>query len=301
MQYKELTVTTTHQYAEIVAAVLSENNYEGVAVWDKQDYIDMTKLGLWDYVDEDLQNQSFDQVYIRAYFYPDSDLNSYLDELKRLKSINPDFEYTVDISIKDDSSYRDEWKKYFVPIELEKLAIVPMWQTDYKTDKPIIYINPSMAFGTGTHQTTRMCLDAMQELDLTDKTIMDVGCGSGILGLSALKLDAQKVIMIDNDQSAVKVAQENLEFNKMTSQAELVLGTLDSVDIIADIIFANITADILISLKDLFYNRLKSGGILVLSGIIDQKLADLKNTFDNFKLIDQSSMDSWYCLVYQKG
>jgi ribosomal protein L11 methyltransferase len=300
MKYKELTVITTHDYAEIVAAVLGENNYEGVAVYDKQDYLELKDKGLWDYADDSLKNQT-DQVYVVAYFYPDSNIDEYLEELKRLKSINPEFEYSVNISIKDDSSYRDEWKKYFKPIEFEKLAVVPQWIDDYKTDKPVIYINPSMAFGTGAHQTTRMCLEAMQRIALKDKTVMDVGCGSGILGLGALALGAREVIMIDNDQSAIKVSEENLQYNGLEDKALLVLGTLDKVDTKADIIFANITADILISIKDLLFDRLKSGGLLILSGIINLKLAELKEAFNNFELIEQNTMDDWHSLIYKKG
>ncbi|HEY8419491.1 MAG TPA: 50S ribosomal protein L11 methyltransferase [Clostridia bacterium] len=300
MKYKELTVITTHDYAEIVAAVLGENNYEGVAVYDKQDYLELKDKGLWDYADDSLKNQT-DQVYVVAYFYPDSNIDEYLEELKRLKSINPEFEYSVNISIKDDSSYRDEWKKYFKPIEFEKLAVVPQWIDDYKTDKPVIYINPSMAFGTGAHQTTRMCLEAMQKIALKDKTVMDVGCGSGILGLGALALGAREVIMIDNDQSAIKVSEENLQYNGLEDKALLVLGTLDKVDTKADIIFANITADILISIKDLLFDRLKSGGLLILSGIINLKLAELKEAFNNFELIEQNTMDDWHSLIYKKG
>lgn len=300
MKYKELTVITTHDYAEIVAAVLGENNYEGVAVYDKQDYLELKDKGHWDYADDSLKNQT-DQVYVVAYFYPDSNIDEYLEELKRLKSINPEFEYSVNISIKDDSSYRDEWKKYFKPIEFEKLAVVPQWIDDYKTDKPVIYINPSMAFGTGAHQTTRMCLEAMQRIALKDKTVMDVGCGSGILGLGALALGAREVIMIDNDQSAIKVSEENLQYNGLEDKALLVLGTLDKVDTKADIIFANITADILISIKDLLFDRLKSGGLLILSGIINLKLAELKEAFNNFELIEQNTMDDWHSLIYKKG
>jgi ribosomal protein L11 methyltransferase len=300
MKFKELTVITTHKYAEIAAAVLCENNYGGVAVYDKQDYSDLKDQGLWDYADDSLNNRT-DQVYVAAYFYPDGNIDEYLEELKRLKNINPDLEYSVSISIKDDSSYRDEWKKYFTPIEFEKFVIVPQWIDDYKSEKPIIYLNPSMAFGTGTHQTTRMCLEAMQKIDLKDKKVLDVGCGSGILGLGAIVLGAREVIMIDNDQSAIKVARENLEYNGLSDKARLVLGTLDKADASADIIFANITADILISLKDLLYDRLKSGGILILSGIIDSKLAELKKAFEGFELTEQNTMDDWRSLIYTKG
>ncbi|HEY8423317.1 MAG TPA: 50S ribosomal protein L11 methyltransferase [Clostridia bacterium] len=300
MRYKELTVITDHKYADIVAAVLSENNFEGVAVWDKQDYIDLSEQGLWDYADDSLKSQT-DQVYVRAYFYPDANIDEYLEELKRLKSINSDFEYSVEIAEKDDSIYRDEWKKYFQPIEFEKFVIVPSWMREYKSDKPSVFINPSMAFGTGTHQTTKMCLEAMQKLDLDQKLVLDVGCGSGILGLGALKLGASKVIMIDNDASAVKVAQENVEFNNMTPKAEIIWGTIENTDAIADVIFANITADILISIKNSLYQRLKKDGILVLSGIIDLKLDDLKKAFSEFDLMEQNSIDDWYCLIYKKG
>ena len=163
MQYKELTITCSHKYADIVCAVLADGAYEGVAVWDSQDYIELQNAGIWDYSDLDIHN-ALKEVYVRAYFYPDSDLSAFIEELDYLKEINDDFFYKAETALKDDITYRDEWKKYFLPIELSKIAIVPEWVKDFQTDKPKIIINPSMAFGTGTHQTTRMCLDEIQKL-----------------------------------------------------------------------------------------------------------------------------------------
>ncbi|HEY8390134.1 MAG TPA: 50S ribosomal protein L11 methyltransferase [Clostridia bacterium] len=301
MQYKELTITCSHKYSDIVSAILSDGAYEGVAVWDKQDYIELQEAGMWDYSDIDIRNAP-KEVYVRAYFYPDSDLSAFLDELDYLKTINDDFDYKAEIELKDDITYRDEWKKYFLPIELEKIAIVPEWIKDFHTDKPIVFINPSMAFGTGTHQTTRMCLEAMQNVDLDSKTVLDVGCGSGILGIAALKLGAKYAVLIDTDESAVKVTKDNLALNNISAyQADAIWGTLEKAKDKADIILANITAGILVSLKDLFYQYLNENGILILSGIIDSYTKDIENAFQNFSLISHVSMDCWHCYMYKKG
>lgn len=301
MNYKELTLTCSHKYSDIVSAVLSDGAYEGVAVWDRCDYIEMQNAGIWDYSDLDIENAP-KEVCIRAYFYPDSDLNSFIQELDYLKEINDDFEYQAHTEIKDDITYRDEWKKYFLPIELEKIAVIPEWIKDFKTSKPIVFINPSMAFGTGTHQTTRMCLDEIQKTDIINKTILDVGCGSGILGIAALKLGASFAVLIDTDESAVKVALDNLALNNIeANKAEVILGTLERAKEKADMILANITANILISLKGLFYKYLVKGGQIILSGIIDSYTQDVEKAFDKFTLISHNSMDCWHCYRYQKG
>lgn len=298
MKYKELTVKCSHKYSDIVSAVLSDGAYEGVAVWDACDYIELQNAGIWDYSDLDI-NKAPKEVYIRAYFYPDSDLSSFIEELEYLKDINDDFEYETQTEIKDDITYRDEWKKYFLPIELEKIAVVPEWTKDYKTVKPVVLINPSMAFGTGTHQTTRMCLDEIQKIDIKDKTILDVGCGSGILGIAALKLGARSAVLLDTDENAVKVARDNLALNKINAQ--VILGTLNQAKDKADIILGNITANILISLKDLFYQYLNDGGQIILSGIIDSYTDYIQKAFDKFTLVSHNSMDCWHCYRYKKG
>lgn len=293
MKYKELTVTTTHEYADIVAAVMWESGtYQGVAIYDYNDIAELERHpSNWDYMEETL-TKPFYEVMVKACFHTDYDFAPLLQNIEALKEYNPTFAYTYTIVEGDDEAYRDEWKKYFKPIELGKMVVVPEWE-EYLSSKPIIKINPSMAFGTGTHETTRMCLELIEQEDVLDKDILDVGCGSGILGIAALKLGANSVVMIDTDESAVVVARENIKANSVSS--EVICGTLsDYSGSPVDIILANITADILISLKEQFLHNLKSGGIIILSGIIDFKEKELLSAYEKDFIIDRSkSMGEW--------
>lgn len=297
MEYKELTVTCSHKYADIIAAILSDGNYQGIAIWDKEDYLELSGKGIWDYKDEE---ELSDEVKIRAYFYPDNNLQNFIEELDNLKNFNEDFEYSYSVEIKDDANSQKDWREYFEPIIMDKIAIIPEWEKDFSSEKITVIINPSMAFGTGTHSTTRMCLEALQHIDLTDKIVLDVGCGSGILGIAALKLGAGNVSMIDIDDNAVKSAKENVMLNGLKDNITIKNGTINSFkDNFADIIAANITADILISLKDEFKRVLKKGGTLILSGIIDIKTNVLEKAFEAFDKKLHISEDCWHCFHYE--
>ena len=191
----------------------------------------------------------------------------------------------------DAADYENEWKKYYNPIKTKHITIVPTW-IDYKASKgeKIMRLDPGMAFGTGSHATTRMCLELMEA---EGKDVIDVGCGSGILGIAAKICGAKSVYMCDIDEQAVEFARQNASLNHVDAvieRADLLEG-----DRQADFIFANITADILMRFSKSIGKHLRKGGIIVLSGIIDKREAEVVQCYRDagYKIIERQSIDDW--------
>ena len=191
----------------------------------------------------------------------------------------------------DAADYENEWKKYYNPIKTKHITIVPTW-IDYNASKgeKIMRLDPGMAFGTGSHATTRMCLELM---DVNGKDVIDVGCGSGILGIAAKICGAKSVYMCDIDEQAVEFARQNAALNHVDAvieRADLLEG-----DRQADFIFANITADILMRFSKSIGKHLRKGGIIVLSGIIDTREAEVVQCYRDagYEIIERQSIDDW--------
>ena len=176
------------------------------------------------------------------------------------------------------------WKTHFsiLPI-LDKLVIKPVWQElDYKDDRIVINLDPGMAFGTGHHPTTRMCLEELSRQELTGKSILDIGSGSGILSIAAVKLGALSCIGIDIDENAIDSALNNIEMNGVSENITLQTGVLDDLDSTFkyDVIVANITAQIIINLIPSISSYLKPNGIVITSGILSELFPEVENTFN---------------------
>ena len=159
-----------------------------------------------------------------------------------------------------------------------------------------------MAFGTGNHETTSACVELMQRLDFSGKTVLDMGCGSGILGITAAKLGAKSVILSDIDRQAIEATEANVRLNKVEELCKTVCGDLDTGEIKADIVIANITADVLIRLKGLLGDALKSGGDMVISGIINARADDVKAAYeDGFTLREAVNRGEWNAMLLKKN
>ena len=194
----------------------------------------------------------------------------------------------------DAADYENEWKKYYNPIKTKNITIVPTW-IEYKASEgeKIMRLDPGMAFGTGSHATTRMCLELMEA---EGKDVIDVGCGSGILGIAAKICGAKSVYMCDIDEQAVEFATRNAELNKVDAtieKADLLEG-----DQQADFIFANITADILMRFSKSIGKHLRQNGTIVLSGIIDTRLDEVIQCYEEagYEIVERMAMDDWRAL-----
>ena len=208
-----------------------------------------------------------------------------------------------------DPDWGEQWKKYFKPLRVSKnIVIKPTWERYTPLGHDIVIdIDPGMAFGTGQHPSTRMCLEAIEDILLKDRTVehwrvLDVGTGTGILGISCAKLGAQRVVCVDIDKKATEIARENVMINQVEDRVEILNRDVTTIHEQFDLIVANLTARLLMKLRDHLVSILANGGRMVISGIIDQNREDLEEHFisDAFSISHTITEEEWICLVLKK-
>lgn len=304
MKYLQVTISTVSEGSELVAMVLYDAGSDGVSIVDNADIRELIEKKLnWDYVDERLLQNAANKALVSGYFSCDFDLGviyDAIDEL-RLNSVVPLGSLEITANTISSSDWENEWRKYYAPIELGKITIVPAWQKAPEDGSIPVYIEPGMAFGTGNHETTSMCVELMQRLNLDGKEVLDMGCGSGILGIAAAKLGAGRVVLSDIDEQAVKASKENATLNGVAGVCEIVAGDLNCGKVRADVVIANITADILLRLKNQLDSALKDGGYMIISGIIHTRLAEVVSGYsDGFEIVEEKKNGEWNALLLKK-
>ncbi|MBQ8394402.1 MAG: 50S ribosomal protein L11 methyltransferase, partial [Clostridia bacterium] len=201
----------------------------------------------------------------------------------------------------DGDDWIDVWKKHFRPIHLGAIVVVPEW-IDYTPEQGehVVLLDSNMAFGTGEHETTSMCVELMQEYITPDSVCIDVGCGSGILGISAIKLGAAKAYLTDIDPIAVESSLHNSELNGVADKTVVAHSNLlDNTDIQWDVMMANITGEVLKMLAPSIPKNLKKGGVLILSGIIESRLEMVKAAYEavGMQVVFEKRKGEWFALV----
>jgi ribosomal protein L11 methyltransferase len=304
--WQELTITVSREAEEVVSNILIDLGSQGVAIDDSADY-----LGQVDQYGELFPEvEQSERVRITGY-YPDSvdiediaaQANERLAELDGFGLETGDIELTRQELAEED--WADNWKKYFEPARItHDLTIVPSW-TDYEvtTGEKVIKLDPGMAFGTGTHPTTKMSLFALEQVLRNGEIVLDVGTGSGVLSIASSLLGAKEIFAYDLDDVAVRVAQENIALNAGTENIHVAAGDLlKGVDIEADVIVANILADILVNLTDDAYRLLKDEGYLIMSGIISEKWDLVRESAEaaGFFLETHMIQGEWNACVFKK-
>ncbi len=305
MEWLQVTVSTTGECSELVAMVLYDAGSEGVLIKDDADIRELIEKRLnWDYVDESLLRASDNKALVSGFFpvgFDTTGIQVVLDELKK-NSAFPTGSLEVSVTGIDSADWENEWRKYYSPIEIGKVVIVPAWQSAPDNREIPVFIEPGMAFGTGNHETTSACVFLMQKLDFEGKVVLDMGCGSGILGITAAKLGAKEVMLSDIDPQAIEASAANIKLNNVESKCKTVCGDLDTGSVKADIVIANITADVLIRLKGQLGEALKSGGYAVISGIINARVSEVKAAyFDGFVVIDAVNRGEWNAMLFKKN
>lgn len=312
MKFTELTIHTTSEGSELVADVLWRYTNYGVAISDVKDVIALqrNKAMYWDYIDESLTNDCGEAL-VKAFVALDETENAVPQirgDLEELKANGGDFvsfgtlECTRRIVEGDD--WIEIWKKHFRPLHIgEKIVVCPEWiKYEKQPDEQVVLLDSNMAFGTGEHETTSMCLKLLQEYITPQSVCVDVGCGSGILGISAVKLGAKFAYLTDIDDIAVKSATHNSEINGVSDRIKVVRSDLlGDAEINAELVFANITAEILCRLAPSVTAHLKRGGTLVLSGIIESRLDMVLDAFSaqGLKLEKQLKEGEWFALSFK--
>ncbi len=274
MKYKQVTVKVLHDEADLASYAMIEAGSEGASVVDGTDIKEiLSSKTNWDYYDSSLENIDTSFALVSGCFDVDSDVSALSETLKSYIGR----EVELNVSICDSVNWENEWKKYYKPIDFGSLVIVPEW-LDSDFDKPKVLIDPGMAFGTGAHETTGMCIELLSDIDLTDKTVLDIGCGSGILGISALALNAKSCSFIDIDRQAVEATKSNLALNGFN--ADVLQGDLtEKYDGKADVVLANLTADILLKLKGDLPCVTHEKSYIIISGIINERAKDVLDGF----------------------
>ena len=294
---KEISIKTNHQDAELISAAMFMAGADGVEIDDKQDVIDVLSSSKnWDYVDDDVMNVG-DEVFVKTVL--EGDETSFLDSLKSaLKTLN--ISVSIDVNEIDDVDWTKEWKKYFKTVHTSSVTVVPSWiEYDKAEGEKILLIEPGHAFGTGEHETTKMCLDMMG--DVKGKDIVDVGCGSGILGIAAKICGAKSAYLCDIDSMCVESSVRHAILNKVDVTVEE-RDLLSDKDVYGDLVFANLTADILLKLSDGICDHISDGGYLIISGIIDSREEEVLTRYLDLglKLVDKMSMKDWRAFKFQK-
>ncbi len=299
MDWLELLLTVPVDRLEEAEAIANMSVPYGIYTEDYSDLED----GAWeiahiDLIDEDLIKKDRTKALIHIYFGEDENLieaKTYLEE--RLRAVDMDF--SIDTGFIAEESWRDNWKKFFKVTEVgEKLVIRPGWEeyTNNDSGRKVITIDPGAAFGTGTHATTRLCLELLEK-HLSGGSVLDIGTGSGILGIGAALLGAEKVVGVDIDETAVKVAKENSVINKVENATEFIVGDLtDKISGRFDIVCANIVADVIIGLSKNVKNFMKDNAVFLCSGIIDMRSEEVEQALiDNgFEILNSLRQDNWH-------
>lgn len=249
-----------------------------------------------DLFDEELIAKDRDKVIIHLYVSEETSPEEIIAFLtQRFSSENID--YTLDLDKSITENWINNWKKYFKPIPIgEKLLIRPIWEEEFDSmGRVVIHLEPGLAFGTGTHETTRLCLKTIEKYVEEGSEVLDIGCGSGILSIAALLLGAKKAVGIDIDELSVKTAAENARINNVEDKFEAICGNLtEKVKGKYKVIIANIVADVIIELTKEVRSFMQEDAVYIVSGIIDTRKDDVLSCFyENFEIIEIIEENGW--------
>lgn len=308
-KYVELSVYTTHIGGELVSDILWNYTDGGVAISDIEDVIALAREGKsWDYADDGIFTAD-KTVIVKAYF-PESaaaetlkKVEKDLFELKKNSPLDLGTLETVKRTV-DGDLWREQWKEHFKPIKLGRAVIVPEWiKYDEKEGETKVLLDSNMAFGTGEHETTSMCVLFLEKYVKESDVVLDVGCGSGILGITASKLGAKEVIMTDIDECAVTATEHNMELNDVKNCKVYLKNLLDDNSVKGDVIVCNIMAEVLIAFAPKIGDNLKENGVIILSGILTDRKDRVRKAYEaaGFVMDDETVKGEWAAMAFRKG
>lgn len=313
MQYIELTIHTTSFASELIADLLWQYTQEGVAILDNNDLLALQKDKnlFWDYIEPALLVEENAPVLIKCFLLPErakEQIQEIKQEIENMQALNCDtFSFgSLEMYCKevDSDAWHEIWKEHFRPLEIGKsIVICPEWIAyDNTKNKHVILLDSSISFGTGEHETTAMCLEFLEEYLKKGQTVLDIGCGSGILGITSVKLGAKFAYLTDIDELAVQSAKANSLKNGTDSQLQVKQADLLQEEVApADIVVANLTADILLRLLERVDKYLLPNGVLIVSGIIHDKVESIKEEFAKiFDFVAMQTKGEWNAMVWKK-
>ena len=308
MKWAEISIQTSHEATEAVAEIFHELGASGVLIEDPELVNDYIHSGAWDYTDIPLAEET-DTVTVKAWLPTDEDLPNKLEQLRlhmdELSQFLDKGSGTINCCEIQDEDWANNWKQYFHPEKIgERIVVKPSWE-DYTpiNDEIVIELDPGMAFGTGTHATTSMCIQLLEEYIKPGMKVFDVGTGSGILAIAAAKLGAGEIQAADYDPVAVEVAKENIAENKENGhiaifQSDLLKNMTGS----ADVIIANIIADIIIRMFDDVDTKLNPLGVILTRGIIADRIPEVieKAERQGFVVDKMNEKAGWAAIIFRR-
>lgn len=312
MKWNEVVIVTSTEAVEAAANLLLEAGAQGTVIEDEWDYVHLQDDGSGILKDEHPNPTEEQEVLVKAYYPEAESFNETLAIIKSSMQNMKDSElflgkFALRINDVKEEDWEHSWKAYYHPVRITRyLTVVPFWET-YKpaqVDEKLLVMDPGMAFGTGTHPTTRLSLEALETTIRGGERVLDVGTGSGVLSIAAKALGAGEVSAFDIDEIATRQAKENIALNPYATdvivQPNNLLKGIENAE--ADLIVANILAEILMLMVEDAWKNLKNGGYFILSGIINSKRQELEDKLlaQGFILEQAKVMGDWHCLICKK-
>lgn len=316
MKWKKFTLKTRAEVEDIVIATLADVGVQGVEIEDKQPLTEYDKQQMFVDILPDMPDDD-GVAYLNFYLEPEEDKEKILadvrEALEELREFMDLGECTIMESETEDKDWINNWKTYFKQFYVDDILIIPSWEEvkEKDRDKMVIHIDPGTAFGTGMHETTQLCIRQLKKYVTPGTELLDVGTGSGILSIIALKLGAAHAVGTDLDPCAVPAVEENKEANQIPADAfDMMIGNIIDDKKIQDaagyekydIVTANILADVLVPLTPVIVHQLKPGGIYITSGILDVKEEVVKEavTAAGFVLVEVTRQGEWVSVTARK-
>lgn len=320
MEWIEVFVATSQMGLEPVEGVLYQCGLNGLMIHDEADFAEFLENPNreWDYVADELVEEKQEQTtgitfFLRDNLYGREQLSQIKSALQSVKETEKELDLgSLEVTMKNvaEEDWANNWKKYFKPFPVgDKIMIKPSWEElPAQTDKIILKIDPGHIFGTGTHETTQLCMELIEKYVKKDDMVLDIGCGSGILSIASLLLDAKEADAVDIDPNAIQIAYENSNRNDIDrSRYHVKAGNiLEDKELQAsysgkkyDLVAANIVADVIIALTKQVPDYIKDGGIFLCSGIITERKEDVLEALKaaNFAVLDIKEKTSWVAIA----
>ena len=312
MNWIELIIHTTTPGSDEVSQLLIDSGAEGTMIEDKADIPDPSRPhGIWEIIDPELLKKAPEDVLVHAWIQPDASFASILDDVKarlsELSSVHTDFgTLLLETRSVNDEKWTDVWKQYFKPFYVSRhLVVKPTWEPfSPMPDDRIIEIDPGMAFGSGTHETTAMCLSLLEDTIHGGEEIIDVGTGSGILAIGSALFGAKHVLAVDIDPDAVRVAEQNIRLNNVSGIVDVVQGDLlKKVDAVCDICVANIISDVIITFAEPLKHHIRPGGVFICSGIVSERSDEVAQALANagYTILRKTTRGDWTAFLSGRG
>ena len=309
MEWLEITISTAAADIKSVTTALTGTGFSDLVIEDQEEFetfLDENRA-YWDYIDEEFQNRL--QGLSRIKLYLESDDRSSLD---RLTALCEKMKLPMEVDVLPDTNWEESWKDNYPPQPIgDSLIVLPYWLADETDGRKPIILDPGLTFGTGAHPSTQMVMEAMEELVKPGMTCLDLGSGSGILSIAALRLGAKSAIGVDIDPKAEDIARENAGYNGFAAPEFTALtgNVTEDAELMAqlavktyDLVLVNIVADVIIGLSPVLHRFLDENSTVICSGILDSRLNDVTAALENagLTITSQRSREDWRCVAAKR-